>query len=102
MGRHDLAREIVVGGTKTAGENQHPMPRQRVLDMRGELRAVVADDRFERHGDAEVVEHLGDVQRVGVGLVRRQQLAADGENGRGQAVSHAGTIHTHARSARCA
>jgi hypothetical protein len=34
--------------------------------------------------------------------VRREQLAADGENGGGQAVSHAGTIHTQARSARCA
>ena len=78
------------------------MPRQRVRDVRRQFGAVVADDRLERHGDAEVVEDLGDVERVGVGLVRREQLAADGDDGRGQAVSHAGTIHTQARSARCA
>ena len=78
------------------------MARQRVRDVGGELAAMVADDRLERHGNAQVVEDLGDVQRVGVGFLRREQLAADGENGRAQAVSHAGTIHTQARSARCA
>ena len=30
----------------------------------------------------------------------RQQLAADGDDRRTQAVSHAGIIHTHRRSAR--
>src|SRR5687768_3868477 len=68
--------------------------------MRGELGAVVADNRLERDGDTEVVQDLGDIQRVGVGLMGCQQLAADGDDRRTQAVSHAGIIHTHRRSAR--
>ena len=58
MRGHDLAREIVVGRPEAAGEDQHAMPRQRMRDMRGQLGAVVADDRLERHGDAEVVQDL--------------------------------------------
>ena len=107
MRRHHFPREVVVGGTEAAGQDQHAMPRQCVRDVRGQLVAVVADDRLERHRDPEVVEDLRDVERVGVGLLRRQQLAADGDDRRGErhglsAVSQAGTIHTAQRSTRCA
>ena len=58
------------------------MARQGIRDVRLQLLTVVTDDRLEGDGDAELVEHLRDVQRIGVDLLRREQLAADGDDGR--------------------
>ena len=67
---HHLSREVVVGRPETAGEDHDAMPRQRMSDMRGQVGAVVADNRLVRHGDAQVVQDLRDEQRIGVDLVR--------------------------------
>ncbi len=108
MRRHHFPREVIVGGTEAAGQDQHAVPRQRVRDVRGQLVAVVADDGLERDRDPKVVEDLRDVERVGVGLLRREQFAAHGDDcrvepgARAHAANQAGAIITPMRNTRCA
>ena len=98
MRGHHLARQIIVGGAKPAGEDHDAMPRQGVRHVRAQFVAVVADDRLERHRDAQLVEDLRDVQRIGVGLLWCQQLTANRDDRGIQAgvvshiVNHAGHI----------
>ena len=68
--RHHLARQVIVGRPEAAGEHHDAMPRKGMRDVRRQLGAVVADDRLERDGNAKVVQHLGDEERVGVDLFR--------------------------------
>ena len=102
---HDLARQVVIGGAQSPGQNQHAVPTQGVRDVGGQLGAVVSHDRLERHGDAEVIQDLRDEERVGVDLLGGQQLTAHGEDRRREragvyAVSHDGIHHMHSRSTR--
>ena len=46
----------------------------------GKLRDVVADDRLEGYGDAEVVETCGEIERVRVLSEWSQHLGADSDD----------------------
>ena len=79
-GVHAVFGEIEMGAAAHF-INQDQMARQRIRHVRRQFVTVIADDGLEAYGDAQVVEHLRDVKRVGVGLLGRQQLAADGNDG---------------------
>ena len=56
---------------------------ERAMDWRtwvGEAVAVVADDAFGDHFDAEIVQLGGEVERVGVDAIACEHLAADGDD----------------------
>ena len=72
-----FAREIVFGGSQAAGENDDLRTRRRAQDAVGEPLAFVADHGFAHHLHAQRVELIGEVQRVGVEPLRRQQFRTD-------------------------
>ena len=79
------------------------MTAERLGDSRAKLSAVIADDRFVGEIDAETVQHLGDVERVGIGTGRCQHLASDRQHHRLQGLAHA-SIHAgnaHSAEAQC-
>jgi len=75
-----VAREVVFGGTESAGGDDDVSAGERDADGGGEVRGVVAEDGLEGDGNTERVETVGEEERVGVGAVRRQHLGADGDD----------------------
>ena len=75
--RDHLARQIVVGRSEPARENQQIASAQRIRHDRLQRRAIVAGNRLSLQVDPELVETLGDEERVRVDVGRRQHLAAD-------------------------
>ena len=71
-----FAGEVVFGGAEAAAEDEDVGAEESVLRGRHEAAAVVADDAFEDYIDAEQVELLGEVERVGVHAVGSEQLGA--------------------------
>ena len=78
--RHRFAREVVLGGAQAAGENNDVGAPHSQLGRSDEALAVIADDRLEAHLDSQVVELLGEVERVGVLPVGSEQLRPHGDD----------------------
>ena len=74
---HGIAGDVVLGGSEAAGENQDGGAAHGVAHLRGQAVAVVADDALGDHFDAELVQLIGEVERVGVEAIGSEHLAAD-------------------------
>ena len=61
-----FASQVVFGGAEAAAENHDVGAEQAVLGGAHEVAEIVADDALENHVDAQPVELLGQVERVGV------------------------------------
>ena len=72
-----FAGEIVLSGTKAAHQDHDVGAAQRIPDGVDQIFLAVADNGFESHRHAELVELLGEVEGVGVLAERRQHLRAD-------------------------
>ena len=102
---HDIARQVVVGGPEPTTQDHHINPFQGAAENGGEIRVSIADDRFGPDVDAELIQRLGNRQRVGVDTGRRQQFRADCDDlGRLQRAHHAvpsaGNSHSAPRRSR--
>ena len=69
-----FAGQIVFGGAEAAAEDHDVGAKQAVLGRRHQPAEIVADDAFENYVDAQQVELLGKVERVGVHAVGRKHL----------------------------
>ena len=77
---HRLARHVVFGGAEAAGQDHDAGMAQRGLDGVGQQRAIVADDQLPPHFDAQRVQLIGDVQRIGVDALRGQHLRPNSDD----------------------
>src|SRR6185369_5315099 len=80
-GRNGLPRQIVVGRSKPATENNEICTSKKRSEDMLELCSLVTDDGLRLHVDAQDVELFSDEERVRIDLCRRQQLAADSNDG---------------------
>ena len=71
---HGLAGEIVFGGSEAAAEDENVGAEQAVLCCGNEAPPIVADDTLENYVDAQQIELLGEVERVGVHAEGREHL----------------------------
>ncbi len=76
----DIARQVVVGRPETAGENQQIASPQRIRHDRFQHVAVVAGHGLPLQVDAQLVEPLGNEERIGIEMRGRQHLAAHRDN----------------------
>jgi len=76
----DDARQVVIGGAEPPAADEQIDPLKHLTDREFQVSAVVAHDALERHPDAEQVQLLGDEQRVGIDLRRREHLASNGDD----------------------
>ena len=63
---HGLPRNIVFGGAEAAGQNHDPGMIQGRLHGICQQLPIVADDQLPAHFDAQRVQLIGDIQRIGV------------------------------------
>ena len=75
-----FASEIVFSGPEAAHEDEHVSAGESGFDGGDEVVAAVADDGFEGDGNAERVELLSEIERVGVLTVGGEHLGADGDD----------------------
>ena len=75
-----LAREVVLGGAESAGEDHDVRALEGDARRAGQVFQVVADDGLEGHRDAQLVEPRRQVERVGVLPEGRQHLRPGGNN----------------------
>src|ERR1044072_8179660 len=75
-----LARDVGLGGSGAAREDDDAGALERVADGLFETRVVVADDGLELDLDAGRVEPVGQPEAIGVRAKGRQQLGADGDD----------------------
>ena len=78
--RDNVTCEIVVGRAEPPRQNEQVAPAQRIRDDRLQDAAVVAGNSFPLQVDPDLVETLGDEQRIRIDVSRRQHLAADGND----------------------
>ena len=76
----DVAREIVVCRAEPAGQDQQIGSVERVRHDRLQHVPVVARNRLTLEIDTDLVQPLGDEERVRVDVRRRQHLAADSDD----------------------
>ncbi len=72
--RNSFAREVVLGGAKSARCDHELHAIQRVAKCLAQQIAVVADNRLSHHLNANFVQLLRQEERIGVKPVRREQL----------------------------
>ena len=101
--RHGLPREVVVGGSQPARDEDHVSPLQGRAHGEFEVPEVIADDAARDHVDAERGEAVGDHAGVRVDAAEREHLAADGDRlgaskRRRHASIHAGASHASSRT----
>jgi hypothetical protein len=75
-----FAGEVVLGGAETAGDGQDVCPAEGDADGADEILAAVADDGLEGDGDADLIELLSEIERVGVLTPGGEHLGADGDD----------------------
>ena len=75
-----FASEIVFSGPETAHEDENVNAGESGFDGGDEIFAAVADDGFEGDGNAEGVELLSEIERVGVLAEGGEHLGADGDD----------------------
>ncbi len=75
-----LAREIVLGGAKSAHEDGDVGAADCGARYGGEVLAVVAHDGLEGNADSQFIEAAGEEEGIGVLPRRGQHLRADGDN----------------------
>ena len=73
-----IAREIVFGGSESARDDDELRGAQRAPDRAGQTLEIVADHVFGRHFDAQIVQLLGQEERIRIDALVRQHLGADG------------------------
>ncbi len=78
--RRSFAGQVVFGRSQAAHEDQDVDAAQRRADGVDQILAPVADDGLECDGNAELVELLRDVERVGVLAKGGEHLGADGDD----------------------
>jgi len=79
-GGDGVAGEVVLGGAEAAGEDDNIGAGEGDESGAGKVREIVADDGFEGDLDAEVVEAVGEVERVGVLTEGCEHLGAGGDD----------------------
>ncbi len=72
--RDGFARQVVFRGAQPARGDDQFDALQRLLECGAQIIAIVPDDRFAYHLDAELVQLFGQEKRVGVHAVRSQQF----------------------------
>ncbi len=77
---HHFPRQVVFGGSQSAGRDDEVGAAQRVTNDAREIVAIVADDGLPADVDAELVQPACEKQRIRVEAVRREQLGADGDD----------------------
>ena len=75
-----FAGQVVFGGAQAAHQDDDVGAAQRGSNGIHQILAAVADDGLEGNRDANLVELLGQVERVGVLPVRGEHLRADGDD----------------------
>ena len=75
-----VARQIVFGRSQAAGQHHNLRSRRRAQDAIGQPLALVAHHRLAHHLNAQGIELIGEIQRIGVEPLRRQQLRTDGDD----------------------
>ena len=75
---HGFARKVIFGGTESADEDDDVGTPHGQFRRGGEIVTVVADDAFEAHFDSQLVQFVGEIERVGVLPVGREHLRAHG------------------------
>ena len=78
--RGRFPREVVLRGTESSGGDHDVGPVQGVAKRRCEETRVVGHRDPRAHGDTDLEKPGREVQGVGVGAERRQELAAHGED----------------------
>ena len=78
--RHGVARQVILGGTQAAAQNDNIGLAQRFAHGRTQSRAIIAYDQLAQHFHPERVELIGEEQGVGVDAPRSEQLRADGDD----------------------
>ncbi len=78
--RYAGPREIILGRSKSAGEDHHIRTSQGNARRLRQVLTVVADDGLERNRNTQIVQTLGDVQRIRILTKGRQHLRADGND----------------------
>ena len=74
---HGFARQIVQRGAQAAGRDHQLDAVERAAEGVANVVVLIADDGFAGHGDAEMVEPLGEEKRVGIDAVGREQFRTD-------------------------
>jgi hypothetical protein len=59
-----LAGEVVFGGPETAHDGKNVGAAEGGADGADEILEAVADDGLEGHGDADLVEFFGEIERI--------------------------------------
>ena len=77
---HRIARQVIFGWPQAAGQHYNFRSRRRAQDAVGQPFALVADHRLAHYFHTQRIELIGEIQRVGVEPLRRQQFRADGDD----------------------
>jgi len=75
-----FAGEVVFGGSEAAGDEDEVSAGEGGADGGDEVALAVADDGLEVDGGADLVELLGEEERVGVLAEGGEELGADGDD----------------------
>ncbi len=75
--RDSLASQVVLRRAEPARRNDQLDASERLAKHFAQQRFVVADDRLAHHFNADAVELFGEIQRIRIKSVRREQFRTD-------------------------